>query len=275
MQHNLNADVESADLHSVVSMARLTAWVIRNANGRLASAIPPLGADEHIALVNTITFHGKWKDQFKRANTHTGEFYLEDGTTKMLPMMSRSGAVQIAGGEVESPDQARWQYTVACLRYGDGSMSMLVVLPRFNHRAHLSELLPLVSAAQVDQWISHLEWSDRGLTMPRFQVNCRPELDSALKAIGLSRAYDSSHADFTAMGKGRDGRPIYLSHTIQNAYLEVDEEGTRAGAMTMHRLGLAGEHASIMVDRPFICLIRDNRTGMIVFAGAIYDPQAL
>jgi serpin B len=274
MKADLKSDVESADLHTALGMARLTGWIARNSNASLASVIPPMAREEHIALVNTITFHGKWKDQFKRANTHPDEFHLEDGVIKILPMMSRSGAVQATGGQVQSPSEGLWGYTVACLPYGDGSMSMLIVLPRSDVKAHLSELLPLITAKNVDRWTKHMGSHVGGIVMPRFKVSCRPELDPALREMGLAPAYDPAAADFTAMATSRSGNPIYLSRTIQNAYLEVDEEGTRAGAMTMQRYNTAGMHVPIFVDRPFICLIRDNRTGMILFAGAIYDPSA-
>ncbi|GEM_PF-4484355 len=106
-------------------MARLTDWITRNA--QLASGIPPLGPDEHIALVNTITFHGKRKDQFKRTDTRLGEFHHEDGTTKTLPMMSRSGTILEIGGRLLLKEI---DYTVANLLYGDGSMSI------FTEQAH-------------------------------------------------------------------------------------------------------------------------------------------
>lgn len=270
MKSDLKADVESADLHSSEGMARLTGWISRNSNAQLASGTPIMGLDEHIALVNTITFHGKWKDQFKRAKTHPGKFSLEDGTTKTLPMMSRSGAVQTTGDRFGSEGG---YYTAVNLPYGDGSMSMLIVLPEHDYEAHLSDLFPLLTTKQIDQWMGSMKTHSTGVVMPRFKVDCRPELDSALKMMGLDPAYEPATADFSNMGKGRNGLPISLNRTIHHAYLEVDEEGTRAGALTLHYKGVRGINRPVVVDRPFICLIRDNRTAMILFAGAIYDPQ--
>jgi serpin B len=272
MRKDLKADVESADLHSAAGMARLTAWIARNSDAQLASGIPPMAPEEHIAIVNTLSFHGRWKDQFKRSDTRPGPFHLEGGTTKQLPMMSRRGSVRGFDGEYGKSER---RYLVASLPYGDGSMGMLIIVPAFDRAARVADILPLITAKQVDTWMSHLRSFDGGIEMPRFRVRCRPEMDPVLRQSGLAPAYDASRADFSSMAKARSGQNIYLGRTVETAFLEVDEEGTRAASMRVMVFNTFGKPRKIVVDRPFICLIRDNRTGMILFAGAIYDPSAL
>ena len=134
----------------------------------------------------------------------------------------------------------------------------------------------------VAQIIEDLETREVVLTMPKFEFRSAFDLVDTLKALGMKDAFDSTIADFSGMD-GRscvsaDIRCLFLSAVIHEAFVAVDEEGTEAAAataaMAVLSSGVSGPPVEVTVDRPFIFLIRDGRTGTILFLGRVLDPSA-
>ena len=118
------------------------------------------------------------------------------------------------------------------------------------------------------------------LLLPKFKFDYTVMLNDPLKKMGMATAFDPEKADFSGMGKTADGNPIYISDVLQKAFVEVKEEGTEAAAVT----GIMMTEASgipppppkefhMTVDRPFVFLIEDNQTGIILFMGVVRDPS--
>ena len=115
-----------------------------------------------------------------------------------------------------------------------------------------------------------------GIVLPRFKVEYETLLNESLKALGMGIALDPSRADFGAMTR----EPAFISQVKHKTFVEVNEEGTEAAAVTAIGLAMAApptepvERFDMVVDRPFFFAIRDNTTGTVLFMGAIVDPRA-
>jgi len=161
------------------------------------------------------------------------------------------------------------------LPYGNGSYSMVVVLP--DHKtglASLEESLP----ASLGEWLGALDRSEPTsviLSLPRFETHSELGLMEALKSMGLEPATKLLVADFSQLSPN----PTYISRVVQNAAVKVDEAGTEAEAETVVVLSPFGGGAApppeprvVKVDHPFVFVIRDNKTGAPLFMGRICDP---
>ena len=109
--------------------------------------------------------------------------------------------------------------------------------------------------------------------MPKFKSEFSAELSDSLQALGMTDAFDGKKADFTALGTSDEGN-ICISNVFHKTFLQIDEEGTKAGAATAVDMTLecAIEYGrSVILDRPFLYMIVDLDTGLPVFLGVLTE----
>jgi serpin B len=222
---------------------------------------PPI-PDETIAyLINAIYFKGDWTHQFDRDRTAPGPFRRADGSERSVPMMHSDGAIPVryAGvGDVQVLD----------LAYGGGAYRMTIALPES------PEALPVLAArATADAWagwIAALDSTEVVVVLPKFTLSYDRSLEDDLAALGMEAAFCNSPAvDFSAMFPGV---PACLSAVKHKTFVDVNEEGTEAAAVTSVEVGVTSAPASFDVDRPFVFAIREALSGTILFIGVIGDP---
>lgn len=122
--------------------------------------------------------------------------------------------------------------------------------------------------------------------MPRFTMNYATLLNRALEGLGITAAFSPGRADFSGMlgDRAADSRPapaqwnsrVFISDVRQKTYMHVDEEGTEAAAATsVGAMPTAlRQIEEFIVDRPFVFVLRDDRTGAILFVGQVVNPDA-
>jgi serpin B len=160
------------------------------------------------------------------------------------------------------------------LPYEGGDLSMDVLLPKSIDS--LPALEQSFSASNMNDWLEKLEPEDKViLTFPRFTMTQQFELSNALSAMGMPQAFGS--ADFSGM----TGKPDFtISAAIHKAYIDVNEQGTEAAAVTsiiMRSTAMrvpfpAPPPIVFRADHPFLFMIRDTKTGAILFMGRVTDP---
>ena len=116
------------------------------------------------------------------------------------------------------------------------------------------------------------------MNMPKFSTGYSVYLTDALKAMGMTDAFDPDLADLTGAGRGVDG-PLYISYVFQRVKVDVDEEGTEAAAVTeiatAERCALPADEPIVLTfDKPFVYAIVDTETGVPLFAGVMENPEA-
>ena len=158
------------------------------------------------------------------------------------------------------------------LPYKSAELSMLVLLPRTVDG--LPKLEESLSADKLAGWIKTLKPTDVALGLPKFTLTEMVELSKTLSALGMSQAF-TREADFSGIDS-----ELYLSKVIQKAFVEVNEKGTEAAAATAVLMAPAaaiggGGHGPVVfrADHPFVFLIRDNRTGSLLFVGRLVEPR--
>lgn len=115
------------------------------------------------------------------------------------------------------------------------------------------------------------------LSLPRFKMGRRVKLAKVLASMGMKSAFDRTKADFTGITPPiKEG--FYIGKVIHKAVCEVDERGTKAAAATAVVMtkgaGAPTRPKVFRVDRPFMMVIRDTETNVVLFVGRVMNPKA-
>jgi len=241
--------------------------VSENTRGKIKSIINKIDPMDIMFLVNAVYFKGVWASQFRKDMTADAAFYLPGGGTVQVPMMQQTHSFQYF---------ATNEFQAIRLPYGGNSYSMLVFLPVADHG--LDQLVADITPETWPEWRKRLSYREVHLTMPRFKLEYSRLFNKPLIALGMESAFDSRTADFSGLwDASKTADPgVYVSFVIQKTFLEVNEEGTEAAAATA--IGIKADSVppppeEMRVDRPFLCAIVDDRSGLILFMGAIDDPS--
>jgi serpin B len=159
------------------------------------------------------------------------------------------------------------------LPYGDGSLSMVVLLPK--EIDGLTNLEANLTFQKLQRWTESVKHEDEvKVYLPKFKTTAEFMLSGTLQVMGMESAFDPKTADFSGM---TDAEDLFISAVIHKAFVDVNEEGTEAAAAT--GIAVAGaafeepkEPPVFRADHPFVFMIRDNRNGAILFLGRITNP---
>ncbi|MEZ4235698.1 MAG: serpin family protein [Myxococcota bacterium] len=237
----------------------INGWVSDQTDGRIPSLLPSgsLDADTSLVLANAVFFDGDWASAFDPAATAEAPFHAAAGDVA-AQMMHQTAQLRTA--EVDG-------VRVVQLPYAGGHLSMLVALP-----AEGATLTP--SAAALQGWADALAPAQVALAMPKLDLH--PDvlsLADTLGALGMPLALTDG-ADFSGMTAEER---LHISGVFHQAQVTVDEVGTQAAAatavvMTRETAVLAPPPVAVTLDRPFLFLIRDDRTGTVLFLGQVATP---
>jgi len=241
-------------------------WVEQKTENKIKDLIPPraISPATRLVLTNAIYFKGDWETKFDKAQTQDEDFHLSAAQNVKAPLMHSSAKFGYFKGDT---------FQALNIPYKSGELSMVVLLP--NDVAGLPALEKSMTAANVNQWLSQLHVGPKVIvTLPKFKMTDQLELSNALGALGMAQAFQPGTADFSGMTGRRD---FWISSAIHKAFIDVNEEGTEAAAATaivMRSMAMAREQPPVIfrADHPFLFLIRDNRSGSILFMGRVTDP---
>jgi serpin B len=224
---------------------------------------PDLTDDTRLVLTNAIYFKGDWAEKFDAKHTEGATFTMSNGSKKAVMMMNRTADIRYM--ETDSLQAVE-------LPYKNGKLSMVTLLPR-KHDG-LPALEKELTAANLDGWIKQMYRAKVHLSLPKFRSESRFQLSDSLIKMGMPKAFGVD-ADFSGM---HDDASLCIAKVIHQSFVEVNEESTEAAAATAVVVMVA-ETAEIpqtpkefRADHPFVYLIRDTKTGNILFLGRYTGP---
>ena len=249
------AEIASLDFSSPQAAATINDWVNTNTNGKIEKIVDRIDPQTLLFLINAIYFKGNWQDEFDKAMTRPGTFYLPNGSEKQVQMMRREG---------EYPYLRRENFEATILPYGDGRLGMYIFLPSPN--SNLKKFLRDLDEENWEGWISQLQDRRQTMMLPRFKLEYEVRLNDTLEALGMGIAFGGG-ADFSGMGPG-----LFISEVRHKTFVEVNEEGTEAAAVTAV-VGVKSVPSIFRVNRPFFFAIYDAETETILFMGTVTEPM--
>lgn len=244
----------------------LNQWVENKTNGMIqdflgSNSIPPL---TRLVLLSAVHFDGKWVLPFPEKDTHERPFYRPDGSQVQVQMMENTAKYNYS--ELETPEGV--YYDVIELPYEGDEISMLIAAP-YEKGVSLSTITDILTPELITQWKNSMRRSTRLFVLPKFSLTSEANLKSPLQRLGVTDMFSAERADFRRLSSER---PLHVSEAFQKVKIEVTESGTKASAATAAILLARMAPLEVIMDRPFLFIIRHNPTGSLLFIGQVMEP---
>ena len=257
-----HAGLAPVDFQKPASAQIINDWADNSTHGKIKDVVQwPFDPLTKVILANAIYFKGQWAHPFDKSATKPRAFHLARGETKPTPMMWQRKTFDYQEGD---------GFQAVRLPYAGGRLQMYLFLP--NPSSSPAKLLAgMDSNTWRDKILPGFRDREGTLAFPRFKLEYDVVLNDPLEALGMRHAFDD--ADFSAMASEH----LFVSRVKQKSFVEVNEEGTEAAAVTtgVMAAGIAMEPPKpfeMIVDRPFFCVIGDGKTQSILFMGLVFDP---
>jgi len=249
------------------SITTINDWVAKNTNNKIKDLFEKgsLDSSTRLVLTNTIYFKGDWLEQFDSKLTRNDSFNVTSNEKVQTPMMQRTVE------DAEYPYLETDSLQILELPYKGEELSMLVLLP--SSIDGLSGLEAELTTENIDSWVNGLEEQRVDVYLPKFKLETKYNLNKTLSILGMPMAFDADLADFSGMSGLKD---LSIGLVLHQAFVEVNEEGTEAAAATAVAMKLTSvmpiEAPVFRADHPFLFLIKENKTGDILFMGRVTNP---
>ena len=265
------ADIEIVDFMGG-GAGRINDWASEKTHEKIKKVLSPGDVNSLTAMVitNAIYFKGTWVTQFTEEDTAEADFWKDSSNSIQTDFMNVLGTFNYTAAD---------GVNVLEMPYEGDRLSMLVMLP--NDVDGIGRVEDMLSADLVEQWRHGMGPINVEVSMPKFKMETDYDLIGPLKGLGMSDVFSSSAADLSGIGEvlkpGFQGNNLYVTKALQKAYVDVNEEGTEAAAVTAIVAGIESATPPpprFTADHPFIFMIVDNESGAILFMGRMSDPAA-
>ncbi len=256
MQNYYDAHVEAINFNSGNIVNKINDWCKSHTDGKIPELLKKgeLHPNRRMYLLNAVYFNASWTSKFDPRSTRDLDFVTLDGKTVKRPMMHREGRAAYGKNDL---------CKMLCLPYGNKAYSMVVLLP--NEGKTTDDIIRNLSAQKLKEWQSQMRTQDVDILMPRFTTESETHLEDILSSMGMQRAFNNA-AEFPNMLKGYHDE-LYVSMMKQKAKIEVNEEGTKAAAVTVAEMSEKSmpRYKYFYATRPFVYYIMEKSTGAIFF----------
>lgn len=268
LRRDFGAPPEIVDFGQAQAAAdRINDWTRRNTGGRITELFSPASftVDTRLVLANAVYLKADWLSPFKAYDTRPAPFFLAPRGLVSVKFLNGQKELRYLDGD---------GFTAVALPYRGDTLSMLVFLPKPD--SDLSRFERALGGAALRKAMRALDSAPivpLMLALPKLKLETTYPLVPELRALGMVRALRKG-ADFSGIGRSQ---PLHIDEVVHKTFLQVDEKGTEAAAVTGVEIIATGARIppplTFRADRPFFFVIRDNRSGSALFMGRIVDPK--
>jgi len=258
-----DAEVAMLDFSLPSALEIINGWVAQKTHDKITKVLDRIPADVVMYLINAIYFKAMWQYEFDKDFTEKKNFYLStDDIVETDMMMTTADLNYYQDSKVQIVD----------LPYGQGNFTMTVFLPQTV--TDLDEFIENLDVVQWNFYLNQLEIQKGTVSFPKLKIEYKLLMNDVLKQLGMGIAF-GSEADFSRISPGRD---LAISRVIHQTFVQVDEEGTEAAAVTVVEIWETSAQDPeldfvINLNRPFLFVIREKETGTVLFMGKIVRPS--
>ena len=260
VSHYFDARVAGLDFDNPATVDRINAWVDTATAGKITKVLDGIRPEIVMLLMNAIYFKGSWRSQFDPAQTRIAPFATERGSSYSASMMQLERQ-QVALATVNGVHAVD-------LPYGRAAFTMTAILPPAG--TDVDAFIETLDQSTWDAIIDALHHMKADVYLPKFRMEWQDTLNADLKAMGMANAFCGGCANFRRMSPVGD--QLSISFVKQNTFVNVNEEGTEAAAVTTVGVEATSGPPSIRFDRPFVFVIRERLSGTILFMGKVAVP---
>jgi len=282
LQEYFQSEIRSVDFSDSLKTANaINQWVSDKTNNKIKEIITPdiIGQLTTLILCNAIHFKGAWMNPFTEENTKSESFFVSPTQEIQVNMMNNQKSYRYQ--QYDNYKMLEMPYRKETNEQGEpvskANYSMIIYLPdEDSSLEHLENQLSYPILNSTIETLMRSESQQVTVKFPKFRVENTYNLNETLMAMGMKNPF-TSLADFSKITGNQD---LFISDVIHKTYIDVDEKGTEAAAVTaiiMPRgiMPLPVEEVKeFHADRPFMYLIRENTTGRIIFIGKVVNPKS-
>lgn len=243
---------------------KINFWISENTDGEIKNMLSEIPSETVSYLINTVLFEAEWAEPYHKPNVRENYiFHSASGKDQKVTMLHSGeyGLVELGKTKGFVKNYANCNYAFVGL-LPDNGVSVEDAAASFSGKEFIDAVRNTADVKVV-------------VTVPKFDFDCKFELNDALKAMGMPAAFNSAQADFTNLGVSPLGN-IYIGKVLHNSFIRFDEKGTKAGAATVVQFdaesAMVQERIEYLVfDRPFVYAIIDRTSGMPIFIGAVKE----
>lgn len=237
-------------------------WVKEHTHGMVEEVLREIPHDTVMYLINALAFEGEWENPYEKEDVWQQAFTNQTGEVQQVSMMHSEEQFYLRD------DQAQGFVKY----YQGGRYAFVALLP--DKGISVLDYVEGLDGQQLKALLDNPTSVTVVATMPKFKSEMQVDLQEVLKEMGMDLLFDMEQADFTAMGTCPEGN-LYINQILHKTYLEVEEEGTRGGAVTMVGMNCGAapeepeEQMVVTLDRPFVYLVVDTSSMLPVFMGTV------
>ena len=237
------------------SLATINDWASLATNGKITKVLDDIADDQVMFLLNAIYFKGSWRDKFDVAKTVPATFTTASGATQPVNLMQRTASMLY---------KESGTYQAVDLPYGNSAFSMTVILPKTGN--DVNAVAHSFNSATWQSITNSFGAATISLSLPKIKLTYERQLNGDLKSLGMRAAFTDA-ADFSNLS----AQPLQISFVKQNSFVDINEEGTEAAAVTTVGVTVTSVPLTITmrVDRPYLFVIRERLSGTVIFMGKI------
>ena len=260
-----NAEVQALDFKNPNAANLINQWCADKTKNRINHIMgSPIPNDMMMTLINALYFKSKWQKEkrFDKEKTKWDDFTKADNQKIKVNLMEQTTSLPYYEDDylqcVELP-------------YGNKAFSMIAVLPSENRK--IDKLIDHLATVQWQDITRNMKEERVWLKLPRFKIECEIPLNQPVMNLGMKRIFNEGK-DFELIANAN----LKVSEIKQKTFVEVNEEGTEAAAATAliivaYGVRKANEPVQFFADRPFLFLIREKSSGVILFIGRVDEPK--
>ncbi len=262
MGTSFEAEIEGLDFALPSALTTINKWASDNTNGKIPKVLDEISADAVMFLMNALYFKGDWSYQFDKLLTSDLPFFTDESNSIDVPTMNGEVGSKVFSGE---------NFRAIELPYGRTNFTMMVIVPAGTLQVFNSEFTATTLNTITTGFDNQNEFSELTVYMPKFKFSYEKQLNDQLKSMGMLDAFDPSLADLSAISDA----DIFVSFVKQNTFVEVDEKGTEAAAVTTIGIDVTSyppQPKEFRIDKPFVFAIRERTTNTLLFIGQVVNP---
>jgi serpin B len=257
-QKYFDAAVKSLDFSKSDAAGIINKWCAEKTKNRIKEIIEsPIPDDVMMYLINALYFKSKWQFEFDKKQTKQDDFTKANNQKIKVNMMEQTPTL---------PYYADQHLQCVEMPYGNEAFSMVAILP--GNDMNIDQLVDYLDNTAWQNIVDNLREQNVWVKLPRFKIECEIPLNKPVKNVGMELIFDEYLADFTKIyDKSLLGENLYVSNIKQKTFVEVNEEGTEAAAVTVIEMsrysagpGTPSAPIPFFANRPFLYLIKEKST---------------
>ncbi len=267
MSNYFDAHIEGLDFTLASSVDVINEWASDNTNEKIPQVIEEIDDLMVMFIMNALYFKGDWSYQFDKDETKDRPFHLDNDMVISVSTMA---------GNVMAKQYSDDGLSVIELPYGKSNYSMVVVVPDSSLNDFYNDFTPGMWKDITDSLDEHYQWAEKEVYMPKFEFEYEKLLNAHLQSLGMIDAFDPNIADLSGIADPTSFPDnLFVDFVKQNTFIEVNEEGTEAAAVTTIGVGLVSVDGPtrFFIDKPFIFSIRERTTNTLLFIGSVVNPE--